>query len=168
MLIAITVVLVLIPASVILWPFIRRGAHQEYLDDESSPRAEIERRWNATISGLKSTELDWSIGNLEEEDYRWLRDQYINDAAVLMKAMELEEVQEQELLETIESELRQVRSRILGSNGVTPLVTCHNCSYGMEEKMDDCPNCGAPIVEIENEEEASASGQITGNATINK
>lgn len=166
MLIAITVVLVLVPAVVILWPFVRRGSSQEYLEDESSPRAAIERKWDATILGLRNTELEWSIGNLEEEDYRWLRNQYVNDAAVLMKSMELEDSQEQELLESIELEIRQVRYRVLGPNGVTPLVTCPSCSYGMEQKMDDCPNCGVPLVE--NEEEAPASVQITGNATVNK
>ncbi len=40
------------------------------------------------MDGLKNTELDWSIGNLTEDDYQLLREQYMTDAALALKAME--------------------------------------------------------------------------------
>jgi hypothetical protein len=149
MLIAIAIVLALIPAIAILYPFLmKKRIDREFLDDESSPQADLSRRWETSIAGLRNAELEWAIGNLAEEDYRWLRNRYITDAALIMKEMELEEAQEQELLSSIDLEIKKVRYRALGPNGVNPLVTCPNCSYGMEQMMDDCPNCGRPLVEL--------------------
>jgi hypothetical protein len=118
MLVLIAVLLALIPAIAILYPFLRGRGSYALPEDESSPQAELGRRWDAALSGLKSAELEWAIGNLAEEDYRWLRQQYMMEAAHIMKAMELEEEQEKEMLSAIEREMEQVRQRILGQNGV--------------------------------------------------
>lgn len=149
MILLIAILLALIPAIAILYPFIRRQMADLYLEDESSPQAELSRRWEAAVSGLKSAELERAIGNLEEQDYRWLRQQYMTEAARIMRAMELEKEQEQELRSVIEQELRQARMRALGKNGVTPALTCPDCSYGMDQQVDDCPNCGSPMVAAE-------------------
>lgn len=117
MIILIALLLALIPAAAVLYPFIRvmRGnAAEEWLDDEGSPMADLERRWESAISGVKSAELEFSIGNLEEGDYRWLRREYMREAAMVMRAMDLEEEQETELLAAIEQEIKQVRERASG------------------------------------------------------
>lgn len=119
MTILIVILLVLIPAIAIIYPFIRGDAGNEWLDDESSPLADLERRWDSAITGIKSSELEFSIGNLAEEDYQWLRQEYMREAAAVMRAMEMEEEQEAELLAAIEQEIRQVRERVSGSD-VTP------------------------------------------------
>lgn len=114
MLILFAVLLALVPAVAILYPFLRRSGASDLLEDESSSQAELARRWEAAIAGLRSAELEHAIGNLSEEDYRWLREQYMTEAAVVMKAMELEEEQERELLASIQREVQQVRLRALG------------------------------------------------------
>lgn len=116
MLILITILLALIPIAAILYPFLKSEIGNEWLDDESSPQMELERRWDAALSGLRSAELEYSIGNLDEEDYQWLRQQYMREAAGVMRAMELEEEQEEELLTGIEKEIQQVRQKAVGTS----------------------------------------------------
>jgi hypothetical protein len=117
MLVLLAVLLALIPAIAILYPFLRKPGGWQLLDDEGSTSSELSRRWEAAVTGLRNTELDRAIGNLADTDYRWLREQYMTDAALVMKAMELEEEQERDLLSTIEEEVRSVRERVLGADG---------------------------------------------------
>ena len=117
MLVLIAVLMALLPAVAILYPFLRRRQVLPLLDDESSTYADLARQWEAAVAGLRSTELERAIGNLNEADYLWIREQYLTDAALVMKAMELEEQQEEELLAGIEDEVQRVRERVLGEDG---------------------------------------------------
>ena len=117
MLVLIAVLLALIPAVIIAYPFLRRGESAEWLDDESSPMATLRRRWEAALDGIRSAELEYAIGSLAEEDYRWLRRQYMREAAIVLRAMELEQEEEEALLTQIETESRRVRERVLGEDG---------------------------------------------------
>jgi len=115
-LVLIAVLLALIPAAAIIYPFLRNLDAASVFADESSTHSELALRWEAAVAGLKTTELERAIGNLAEEDYLWLRERYMTDAALVMKAMELEEHQEQELLAGIEHEVQRVRQRVLGGD----------------------------------------------------
>ena len=117
MLVLIAFLIALLPAVAILYPFLRNGQGDERLKDESSPMAEMGRRWSASLDGLKSVELEWSIGNLGEEDYLWLKEQYMTEAALVMRAMELEEEEEEEMRMTIDREVEEVRLRALAPDG---------------------------------------------------
>ena len=114
MLVLIAILLALIPAAVVLYPLVRRTGADEYLVDESSVSAELSRRWESALAGLKAAELELSIGNLSEDDYDWLKGQYTIEAALVMKAMDLEEQQEQDLLDRITAEVAAARERALG------------------------------------------------------
>ena len=102
----------LIPAAAILYPFVFRRGISNVFRDETSTYSELTRRWEAAIAGLKNTELEHAIGNLTQEDYHDLREQYMLEAANIMKAMELEDQQEEELLANVAMEVRAVRERI--------------------------------------------------------
>ncbi len=117
MIIVITIALTLIPVVAILYPFLRRHGLSGSLEDETSPRADMERRWDAALTGLRTAELERAVGSLNEDDYRWIRERYMTDAAVVMKSMELEEQEELDMLASVEHEVRQVRERILGDTG---------------------------------------------------
>ena len=112
MLVLIAVLLALIPAAAILYPFVFRRGISNVFRDETSTYSELTRRWEAAIAGLKNTELEHAIGNLTQEDYDDLREQYMLEAANIMKAMELEDQQEEELLANVAMEVRAVRERI--------------------------------------------------------
>ena len=112
MLVLIAVLLALIPAAAILYPFVFRRGISTVFRDETSTYSELTRRWEAAIAGLKNTELEHAIGNLTQEDYYDLREQYMLEAANIMKAMELEDQQEEELLANVAMEVRAVRERI--------------------------------------------------------
>lgn len=114
MLVLIAIILTLIPALVIAYPFLRRGESSEWLDDESSLMATLQRRWEAALDGIRSAELEHAIGNLSEEDYRWLRRQYMREAALVMRSMELEHEEEEAMLTQIQVESERVRTRVLG------------------------------------------------------
>ena len=90
MLVFIAILLALVPAVAILYPFVRRS-RQATPPDESSPQAELARRWDSALSGLQSAELEQSIGNLSTDDYEALRHRYMTEAALVMKAMDLED-----------------------------------------------------------------------------
>ena len=114
MLVFLAIVLAIIPAVIIAYPFLRRGESAEWLDDESSPAATLRRRWEASLDGIRGAELEYAIGSLSEEDYRWLRRQYMREAAIVLRAMELEHEEEEALLTQIEVESERVRARVLG------------------------------------------------------
>ena len=116
MLILITVLLVMIPAFAILYPLLRGVGENEFLEDESSPQAELARRWEAALAGLKNAELELALGNLDEDDHQWLRRQYMTEAALALKGMRLEEEQEEEFMAQVEREVREVRLRALGED----------------------------------------------------
>ena len=116
MLVLIAVLLVLIPTIAILYPFLRRPDSWPVVADESSHHADLLRRWDVAIAGLKNAELERALGNLAEQDHSWLREQYMTEAALVIKAMELEEQQEQEMLSSVDDEIRSVRRRLLGGD----------------------------------------------------
>ncbi len=114
MLILIVILLVLLPAVVVAYPLLRGSGLPAPVEDEGSREAELARRWDVALDGLRSAELEYALDNLEETDYRSIREQYMTEAALVLKAMDLEEQQEQEFLDAIEEQTRTVRERVLG------------------------------------------------------
>jgi len=88
MLILLGLALIAIPAVAILYPFLRRPDSSGIGTGDRSTQAKLSQHWERAIEGLRNTELDWSIGNLTEDDYQLLREQYMTDAAVALKAIE--------------------------------------------------------------------------------
>ena len=110
MLILIAILLALIPALAIAYPFLRPGPSAEWQDDEgSTTQAALERRWDTALSTLRAAHLDHAIGNLTPADYRRLRRQCLRDAAAAMRAMHLEPEQEDAMLARLEAEGRRGR-----------------------------------------------------------
>ena len=163
MLILIALFLTLIPAVAILYPFLRGPGRADLREEENSPRAELSRRWDTALAGLRNTELERALGNLAEEDYEWLRDQYMTEAALVMKVMELEEGQERELKSAIQCEAQQVRLRVLGQGGA-PFVTCPRCSASIEQGTTECPGCGETLAagELEATPDVDPSREVIG------
>ena len=114
MLVLIAVSLAVVVALVIALPFIRPARTGEEPPDESSSVAEIGRRWDGVVAGLRSTELEHALGNLTDDDHRSIMEQYMLEAAGLMKAMGLEEDQEEALMADLGRQVREARARLLG------------------------------------------------------
>ena len=145
MLVLIAVLLALVPAALVIYPFLRGPGRDELPVDEGSPRSELDRRWYGAVEGLKSAELESAIGNLVQEDYHWLRRKYVMEAALVMKAMRLEQDQEEELLDAIRQEVRQVRMRTLGRDGYYSSITCSGCGSSVEWGLGVCAKCGERV-----------------------
>ena len=142
MLVLIALLLALIPAVAVLYPFLRRRSVSRAVVEEGSTEAELARRWDAALSGLKTTELEHAIGNLAQTDYRLLREQYMTEAALVMKAMDLGLEQERDLLSSVRREIRSVRIRVVGPDGPT---ACPACATPVEANAGECPECGRPM-----------------------
>lgn len=107
--------LVAVPLVAILYPFLRRrGTHDVLADAE--PHDELDRRWDAALAGLRSAELERAIGTLGEEDYQVLREQYMTEAALVLRSLEMESGREADLLARVEEEIRRVREGFLGDD----------------------------------------------------
>ena len=119
MLVLMAVLLALIPTVAILYPFVRRLDALSVLDDEDSRHSELAGRWEVAVGGLKDAELERAVGTLTEDDYRWLKERYMTEAALVMKALELEDRQREELLASVEREVREVGRRVLGEDEAT-------------------------------------------------
>ena len=116
MIVTIAIILTLVPALFILWPFVVGLRRDEFEYDEGAPQADLTRRWDAAVAGLASAELDHSLGNLSDEDYAGLRTQLLTEAADLMREMELSEDEEERMLFALSEEVRGARARIEGND----------------------------------------------------
>ena len=116
MIVTVAIILTLVPALLILWPFVMGLRRDEFEYDEGAPQADLMRRWDAAVAGLTSTELDHSLGNLSEEDYQGLRTRLLMEAADLMREMELSEEEEERMLAALSEEVQGVRTRIEGDS----------------------------------------------------
>ena len=115
MVVLITILLCLFPAFMVLYPLIKRSSSTAPApEDESSLRADLERRWESAIDGLRGTELERSVGNLDDHDYEWLKEVHMREAALVLKTLELSESEEALLMERINGELAKTR---LGPEG---------------------------------------------------
>ncbi len=114
MIVTIAIILTVVPALLILWPFVMGLRRDEFEYDEGAPQADLMRRWDAAVAGLTSTELDHSLGNLADEDYQGLRTRLLTEAADLMREMELSEEEEERMLAALSEEVQGVRARIEG------------------------------------------------------
>ena len=115
LLVLVGLALVAIPLAAILYPFLRRrGLHGVLADEE--PHEELDRRWDAALAGLRSAELERAIGTLAEEDYQVLREQYMTEAALVLRSLEMEAGREADLLASVEEEIRRVREGFLGDD----------------------------------------------------
>ena len=145
MIVFFSILLVAVTAAVILYPLIRRSRTGEDVVDEGAPEADLKRRWDASVAGLRSAELERAIGNLSEEDYEWLREQYMTEAALTLKSMELEEQGQQEFLASIEYEVQQVREMAGEKNGAGELTRCPECGADSPRDVEHCLACGHAI-----------------------
>ena len=112
MLVLIALLLALVPAVLILWPFLRRLKRDEFEYDEGAPQADLMRRWEAAVAGLASAELDYFLGNLLEQDYVLVRRTHTSDAATILREMELSEDEEDRMLAALSAEVEAVRGRV--------------------------------------------------------
>ena len=112
MLVLIGILLALVPAVLVLWPFLFGLRRDEFDYDEGAPQADLMRRWDAAVAGLASAELDHGLGNMTDGDYAAVRQQLMSEAGAVMREMELGDDEEQRMLSGLREEVSSVRSRV--------------------------------------------------------
>jgi len=104
MLVLSAIIISVIPAILIAYPIIKKIASRTPLpEDESSLRADLERRWESALEGIRHAELEMSIGNVSESDYLWLKQVHRAEAAMVLKALEISVEEEKHLIGQISS-----------------------------------------------------------------
>ena len=102
MLVLAAIIISVVPAILIAYPIIKKIASNKSIpDDESSLYADLERRWEAALEGLRHAELEMSVGNVDESDYLWLKKVHMTEAAMVLKALEISVEDEKSLIEQI-------------------------------------------------------------------
>ena len=112
MLVVVGILLAIIPAVFILWPFVIGLRRDEFDYDEGAPQADLMRRWDAAVAGLANAELDYGLGNMTDGDYATVRQQLMSEAAAVMREMELTDYEEDRMLSDLREEVRRVGSRV--------------------------------------------------------
>ncbi len=112
MLVFIGILLAIVPAAFILWPFVVGLRRDEFDYDEGAPQADLMRRWDAAVSGLANAELDHGLGNMTDTDFSTVRQQLMSEAASVMREMELTGDEEDRMLSALREEVSSVRSRV--------------------------------------------------------
>ena len=102
MLVLSAIIISVIPAILIAYPIIKKIASSVSTpDDESSLQADLERRWESALEGIRHAELEMSVGNIDEPDYQWLIQVHMAEAAMVLKALEISIEDEKSLIEKI-------------------------------------------------------------------
>jgi hypothetical protein len=73
-------------------------------EDESSLKADLERRWESALEGLRHAELEMSLGNVSESDYLWLKEVHMTEAALVLKTLEISDKEKGFLIKQIPSD----------------------------------------------------------------
>lgn len=117
MAIVIALILGLLALAFVLYPLLRRSEAKSGADQVAPAQVELrEQAHAATAEGqetaakaaLQEVELDYQLGNIDEPDYRSMRERYMRRALVALKARY---DQEQALDEMIEEQLRSMREQ---------------------------------------------------------
>ena len=115
MLVLVAILLTLVPALVILWPFLFGAKRDEFEYEEGSEQADLMLRWDAAAAGLAGAELDQALGNLSTQDYEAVNRQLLSEAASIMAEMELSEDEEERMLSALRDEVSSARARVEGA-----------------------------------------------------
>ncbi|MBG54479.1 MAG: hypothetical protein CL795_01545 [Chloroflexi bacterium] len=106
MVVLISLILSIFPFVLIIFPLIRKYSVSELIpQDESSLFSDLERRWDSAIEGLRSTELERMVGNLHDQDYEWLKNIHLYEAALVLKALDLSEIEQNQLIDEVRNEV---------------------------------------------------------------
>lgn len=117
MAIVIALILGLLALAFVLYPLLRRSEAKNSADQVAPAQVELREQERATTTegqetaaktALQEVELDYQLGNIDEPDYRSMRERYMRRALVALKARY---DQEQALDEMIEEQLRSMREQ---------------------------------------------------------
>ena len=102
MIFLISVLICLVPFSAIAYPLIRKVATKNPAPvDESSLELELDRRWQAALEGMATSEIEFMVGNLSEPDYASLRESYMVEASIVLQMAQFSSQQQREILEQV-------------------------------------------------------------------
>lgn len=137
----------------VLYPLFREKDEEPEEEGKDDLRALMDRR-KAAYEDIRDLDADYRLGNLDEEDYHHLREQYTLRAAAILKALDNLRRGDDELEEEIERELQALR---LSSSNTDPALDrssnvqrgqkkiSHRSSKSQGQDERKCLSCGYPL-----------------------
>jgi|TARA_B100001750_G_C15024621_1_gene358747 hypothetical protein len=84
MVIILSVIIALIPAAAILYPLIYSKKEKDNLSNVQDLNNIAKGNLERISKGIEIADFDYSIGNLSQKDYIWLKDKYNSEADEIM------------------------------------------------------------------------------------
>jgi hypothetical protein len=111
MAIVVAIILGVLALGFVLYPLYHREPDNEIppaSEQGSSVLVERGEKEQAARTALQEVELDYQLGNISDDDYQSLREQYMQRA---LQALKLRYEREQELDQEIEEQLKRLREQ---------------------------------------------------------
>ncbi len=139
MAILIGLIVAVISLIVVAAPFFRSRYRGKGLSSQHSPDETMAMR-ERIYQEIRTLQLDYQLGNMEEADYQSLMRSYRLEAAALIRRQRQGE--QQDLSKLLEDEIRTFReSGIEWSDS----NVCPECGYVASSTSDVCPACKSPL-----------------------
>ena len=100
-----SLLLSIIPVLVIIYVCLKRESLREFETIYTSFDPQFKIQWDNAVQGLVNAEIENGIGNLDYSDYQWIRNEYINEAALALRSMKLTKSQEEILLNDLHEKI---------------------------------------------------------------
>ena len=128
----------------ILWPKADRSGGPLI---PAGPLEDLLSQRDATYAGIRELEFEHELGNLSQDDYQVLRDEYRRKAAGLLKEIEETSLAAPDTAASPDAELQTAVNRLRERRGESsaPLSRCPLCRERVAAGDNHCVNCGAAL-----------------------
>ena len=109
MLILISILLCFFPVVLIFYPLIKKEKNKNI---QNGNNFNFQQRWDSLLEGLQNAELEFSIGTIDQEDYKWLQKTYTKEILALIKRFNVSVSEEKELMQKIDEEISKMKNNI--------------------------------------------------------
>lgn len=109
MLIFISILLCFFPVVLIFYPLIKDEKNKNI---QNSNNFNFQQKWDSLLEGLQNAELEFSIGTIDEEDYKWLQKTYTKEILALIKEFNISVSEEKELMQKIDEEINKIKKNL--------------------------------------------------------
>ncbi len=139
---AVAIIIAILAVAAVLYPILNRSGRQpEPLETHATSRLQVlldERE--ALVNALRELENDKALGNIAEDKYRAVREEYELQAIAVMRALD---ESANGLVEEIEEEVKALRLHSTEDAApAAPESSCPQCGSPGERRQGSCPICG--------------------------
>lgn len=133
--------LAILSLTVLLAPFFRAGQRRG-LSQATQNLEDVMAKRQRVYQEMQALQLDYQLGNIEEEEYRTLMRGRRLEAASLMQRQKEEEEKLEGLSQEVEEAILAFRKSVAGWQEE---FNCTQCGSPLSSQTSLCPQCGASL-----------------------